>query len=446
MIVSQFQAWARTAPPPVRADGVSALARALLYSCLTPEQGRATASALTGFLDDPSPLVRRAMAEAFAGAADAPHHIVCALAEDQPSIAAVVLSRSPLFTDAELIDFVASGAPAAQRAIAARAQLSAAVADALAEHGDADALATLASNFGADLAVPTIRRMITRHGNDGALREALLARGPLPATIRVDLMAATAGALARLVTQRDWMSGERARRITREASERATVAIAAADVMGASDLEDLAATLRACGQLSVAFALRALLSGNRALFCAMLGDLSGATPERVEGLLRQSECAGFAALYRRAGLPLPLLPVFRVVLRASASVEHEMVSAGPGLSPALVKVALRAAAAANDRTLDKLTVLLRRFEIEAERDAARAAATTRTEPMWRPEPRQAAALAGASLPLALVAEALPPAVTFDEALSPQRAVPMARPQPARFTIDLAAIEAELLAA
>ena len=444
MIVSQFQAWARTAPAPSRADGVSALARALLYSNLTPEQSRATEGALTGFLDDPSPLVRRAMAEALASAADAPPHIVCALAEDPPSIAAVVLGRSPLFTDAELIDFVASGTPAAQRAIAARASLSAAVAEALADHGDADALVALASNFGADLSVPTIRRMIARHGADGAVREALLARGHLPATIRVDLMAATAGALARLVTQRDWMSSERARRITREASERATVAIAATDVMGAADLGDLAATLRVSGQLSVAFALRALLSGNRALFCAMVGDLSGATFERVNGLMRQSECAGFAALYRRAGLPLPLLPVFRLVLRAGATTEPDAVSPGAGLSSALVKVALRAAVAANDRTLDKLTVLLRRFEIEAERDSARAAAPARA---WRPEPQEAvASLVDASPALALVAEALPSAITFDEAVSSQRAVPMARPQPARFTIDLAAIEAELLAA
>lgn len=445
MIVSQFQAWARTAPAPSRADGVSALARALLYSRLTPEQSRATVGALTAFLDDPSPLVRRAMAEAFAGAGDAPHHIVCALAEDQPSIAAVVLGRSPLFTNAELIDFVESGSAAAQRAIAGRASLAAPVSEALAEIGDADALVALASNFGADLPASTLRRMVARHGADADVREALLARGHLPPAIRVDLMAATAGALARLVTQRDWMSGERAKRITREASERATLAIAASDPMSATELEDLTATLRASGQLSVAFALRALLSGHRALFCAILGDLAGSTPERVDGLLRHSECAGFAALYRRAGLPLALLPVFRLVLHAGTGTEAA--PSGAGLSPALVKVALRATIAANDRSLDRLAVLLRRFEIEAERDAARAAAPAPTERVWPAQPQQAAAaFAGASPPLALVAETLPPAVTFDEAVSTQRAVPMARPQPARFTIDLAAIEAELLAA
>lgn len=441
MIVSQFQAWAKTAAPPARADGVSALARAFLYSNLTPEQRLATVRALTTFLDDPSPLVRRALADAFAGAADAPRHIVAALAEDQHSIAAVVLGRSPLFSDAELIDFAVGGSTAAQSAVAARPGLSAVVAGALADVGEEEALVALAENDGADLPPPAIERMVARHGGNSRLREALLARGHLPVAIRIDLVAATASALADLVTGRDWMSSERARRVTREAAQRATVAIAGADELRTSDLEGLAAGLRRSGQLTVAFALRALVSNNHPLFHAIVGDLSGVAPERVAGLVARPDSAGFAALYRRAGLPLPLLPVFRAVL-AGAREDNAPATA---LSPALVKRALAACATSAGR-LDALVVLLRRFETEAERDEARlappptvpvqpAAALGRDPPM--PAPESAARLA---------------AVRFDEALPLQRAVlmeravPMAEPEPARFTIDLAAIEAELLAA
>ena len=83
---------------------------------------------MTCLLDDASPLVRRALAEALAGAAEAPHHLVSALVNDQADIAALVLARSPRLSDAELIDAAALGEAPAQCAIAARPGLSAAVA------------------------------------------------------------------------------------------------------------------------------------------------------------------------------------------------------------------------------------------------------------------------------------------------------------------------------
>ena len=60
-------------------------------------------------LDDPSPLVRRALADALAASPSAPPAIVLALAADQPQIAAPVLALSPLFVDADLVDAVATG-------------------------------------------------------------------------------------------------------------------------------------------------------------------------------------------------------------------------------------------------------------------------------------------------------------------------------------------------
>ena len=69
-------------------------------------------------LDDPSPLVRQAMAEVFARSAEAPAAIVQALALDQPSVALPVLEHSPLLIDADLVDIVATGNCEMQCAIA----------------------------------------------------------------------------------------------------------------------------------------------------------------------------------------------------------------------------------------------------------------------------------------------------------------------------------------
>ena len=65
MIVRQFISWIRTAPAGERAEATRALARAWLISDLTEDDRIAAEGALLMLLDDPSPLVRQAMAEVF---------------------------------------------------------------------------------------------------------------------------------------------------------------------------------------------------------------------------------------------------------------------------------------------------------------------------------------------------------------------------------------------
>src|SRR5476649_837544 len=108
-IVRRFLSWAQRADAGGRAEAASALARAYLYSDLGAALRREAAIGMTSLLDDHSALVRRALAEALAGASDAPHHIVLALASDQSEVSSVVLARSPVLTDAELVDCAAIG-------------------------------------------------------------------------------------------------------------------------------------------------------------------------------------------------------------------------------------------------------------------------------------------------------------------------------------------------
>ena len=125
MIVRHFLDWVRTASAGKRAEATYALARAYLYSDLSPDDAAAAEGAMLMLLDDRSPLVRRALADALAASSSAPPAIVMALAADQPQIAAPVLALSPLFVDADLVDAVATGSGAVQIAIASRAGLPA---------------------------------------------------------------------------------------------------------------------------------------------------------------------------------------------------------------------------------------------------------------------------------------------------------------------------------
>src|SRR5260370_37239665 len=104
MIVRQFISWVRTASAGVRADATRALARAWLVSDLSGEDRAAAEGPLLMLLDDPSPLVRQAMAEVFARSAQAPPAIVQALSPDQPTVAPPPLEHSPPLLAADLVD------------------------------------------------------------------------------------------------------------------------------------------------------------------------------------------------------------------------------------------------------------------------------------------------------------------------------------------------------
>src|SRR5947207_7889524 len=176
MIVRQFLHWLRYAPPGDRAEATSALARAYLYSDLSDTDRAAAEGAMIMLLDDPSPLVRRALAEVFAGSEHAPPHVVHALAGDQPNVASPVLARSPLFLDADLVDAVATGEPGRQVAIAGRAALPCAVSAAIAEVGCAEACLVLLENLDADIVAFSLDRIVARHGHLAVIRELMLAR------------------------------------------------------------------------------------------------------------------------------------------------------------------------------------------------------------------------------------------------------------------------------
>ena len=365
MLNRQFLTWADRASAGERADAARDLARAFLYADIDPIEAGELERSMTCLLDDPSPLVRRSLAEALAGAAHAPHHIVSALAADQPDIAAVVLGRSPILSDAELIDAAALGETEAQSAIAARPGLSAAVAGALAEVASRDAVLVLCGNHDAVLAEVTFGRILERFGRDGDVRESLGHRPGLDPALRYDLVVATAEALRCFVSDCGWMAPDRARRVAGDAGARAAVSLA-----GQEDRPRFVAHLRRSGHLTPALVLRALMSGDTPFFEAALAELSGQGPGRVAGLVRRPEGLAFAALVRSAGLQDGLLPVIRAALEGR---RPDGVQAQKRLRREVVTRAIASYDQGGDRPVPGLLALLRRFEAEAARDEVRAA-------------------------------------------------------------------------
>jgi uncharacterized protein (DUF2336 family) len=370
MIVRHFLQWIRTATAGHRAEATSALARAYLYSDLSADDLVAAEGAMLMLLDDPSPLVRRALADVLAASPDAPPAIVFALAADQPMIAAPVLTLSPLFIDADLVDAVATGGSLVQSAIANRAALPRSVAAAVAEVGTAEACLVLIENKEADIAPFSTDRIVERFGHLAAIRETLLAQDDLPVSTRQTLVAKLSEMLAGFVARREWLDVDRAQRIAREACEKATVTIAAETAN--TEVRSLIRHLRVTGQLTAGLILRALLSGNVVLFEETLADLAEIPVARVSGLVHDCSSAGLRALLEAAQLPISVYPAFKEAIEAMR--EGGFASERGDVARLKRRMIERVLTRCEHEDLDELgplLMLLRRFATEAAREDAR---------------------------------------------------------------------------
>ena len=369
MIVRQFISWIRTAPAGERAEATRALARAWLISDLSEDDRIAAEGALLMLLDDPSPLVRQAMAEVFARSHDAPATIVRALAADQPSIALPVLEYSPLLIDADLVDIVATGTSDMQCAIARRINLPSSVSAAIAEVGSAAAALELIENAYAELAPFSWDRIVERHGHLAAIREAMLLLEGLPAATRAALVAKLSNTLAQFAAARNWLSPERAGRLADESRERSTISIAARS--RGEDMQGLVQHLRATGQLNAGLILRALLSGNLELFEAALAQLADLPLARVTALVHDRGNASLQALLVRAGLPESTFAAFRVALEASRETGYVDTTGGAERLRRRMVERVLTHCETDGRSAEPLLILLRRFATESAREEAR---------------------------------------------------------------------------
>jgi uncharacterized protein (DUF2336 family) len=370
MIVRQFLQWVRQAPPGERAEATSALARAYLYSDLSPDDLAAAEGAMIMLLDDPSPLVRRALAEVFASAEKAPLIVVHALAADQPDVALPVLAQSPLLLDDNLVDLIATGQADVQAVVAGRSPLSPGLAAAVAEVGAAEACLTLLENPDADIAPFSIDRIIDRFGHLAPIRENLLAREDLPVAMRQTLLSKLSQTLAEFVAARQWLGPEHAEFTAKEACEKATVALAADTQY--EEVGALVQHLRQSGQLTAGMILRALLSGNVVLFEEALAELSGVSIDRVTAYIHDKNISGFRALYREAGLPEVAYPAFREALaamRAGLLIGEQ--GGAARLKRRIVERVLNTCMHERGEQAASLLALLRRFAVEAAREEAR---------------------------------------------------------------------------
>lgn len=367
MLVRSFLKWYRQASVPERIEAVSTFAAAYLAGQLGGSALDEAEAALTLVLDDSAPAVRRALAWALAPSEAAPRAIIVSLAHDEAQVSGLVLARSPLLRDADLVDCVRTGDRLAHLAIAMRPVVSLPVSTALVEFAGAEALVALVNNPGADLAPGGFARMIARHPSAGALRHALSQREDLPATVRQSLVTSLSADLLRFVETTGWLEPGRAQRIIGDTTEMATITLA----QRAADPGVFVEHLRGGEGLTPSLLLRSLLCGDAALFGAALARLTGFSPARVAGILKGRGGAPLLALCDKADLPRSLFPAFEAALRALKARSGADVPGPARLDRAIIGAVLTACLPHDEGAMRPVIAMLRRMDAEAAREEAR---------------------------------------------------------------------------
>lgn len=306
---------------------------------------------------DPSPTIRRLLAEAVRELEQAPKSVVLDLARDRTDeVAEPVLRHSPQLEADDLIDLVAQGRSSRQlRAIAARDNLPAPVAAAIVARDDIDATAALLGNASAQIREDTLdhvldlapdrptwhRPLVYRPTLPGSavkrlsefvaqsLLESLAARTDLPEGIRADVQATAARRFGPTTDPVEVDIMPRSADTDVEdpvdgaddgqaaASERGHL-LDVLDTDGGPDASpeepskapfggaEAANAAAEAGTLTEADIDDAIFGGDRAYAVAGLAAKAGTDPSAVESILRSQSPRSVTALVWRAGMSMRL--------------------------------------------------------------------------------------------------------------------------------------------
>jgi uncharacterized protein (DUF2336 family) len=316
---------------------------------------------------DAAELVRRALAVTLRESPLVPRDVAMQLARDVESISLPILSYSPAFSDADLVEIVRIGGPVRQVAIASRPKLSEKVTTTIVEHGVELAVKTACANDNARFADRTLQAVVERFSKSEAVLAAVAYRRVLPLAVTEKLIAMVGDELRDHLVNHHALPPELAIEIATGSRERATVDLV--DQAGrAPDVRSFTRHLKAAGRLTPSLLLRALVQGHMTFFEWGLAELAGVPHHRTWLMVHDAGPLGLRAIYDRAELPARLYSCFR----AAVDTWHAMEAEGGELDAAqfqerMLQRFLTQPRAASPEDMDYLMDKLDRLRTEARR-------------------------------------------------------------------------------
>lgn len=291
-------------------------------NALTDEERAEAQDILRVMAADAAELVRRALAVTLKSSPLVPRDVAARLARDAESVAAPILSFSPVFTDEDLIEIVRLGGPVRQVAIAKRPLVSPKLTEVIVTEGVEAAVETVCKNEHAIFADATFDKCIARFEKSEQVLAAIAYRNVLPMAVTEKLVNLVGDKLRDHLLAHHEVSPDLALSIALGAKERATIDLV--DQAGrTADVKAFVTHLNRHNRLTASLLLRALAQGHISFFEWAMAELSGVPHHRTWLMIHDAGPLGLKAIYERAGLPARLFGAFRAGVDTFHSMEFD---------------------------------------------------------------------------------------------------------------------------
>ena len=241
-------------------------------AALSPRERQMAADVLRQLSRDVEMSIRVQLAERLADDEKIPHELILMLVDDRIEIARLILARSPVLSDADLLHVIRHRGTDHHIVIAERPNIGETVSAALARSECEAVIIALLRNNSAKIPAEMFDRLAERARTQPALQESLVGRPDLPAAVATRLYVWVTGALKTALSQRFPDVANSLNHALQDASEAAQ---AGKNTTSEGAAQKLVAKLLASGQLRASFLIRVLHQGQMELFehgfAALLG-------------------------------------------------------------------------------------------------------------------------------------------------------------------------------
>ncbi|MCC3860789.1 DUF2336 domain-containing protein [Pseudemcibacter aquimaris] len=262
--------------------------------------------------------VREALSESLKSSDSIPHDVAVTLANDVKEVSMPMLEFSEVLTDEDLLEIIQSQDSDSQQAIANRANVSSDLADSLVENSaDAEVVATLMKNEGADVQEDTLGKALDKYGEDERVNESMAQRAQLPLSVTERLVNLVSEQVRdHLVTHHE-MSEDTLMDLFFNARERATANLIHDGTKAEMDFGNFVDQLYNNGRLTETLIFRALCAGDVIFFEAALAKLADIPIGNAYQLIHDRGDLGLKAIYEKCEFSPDLLPVIEVALEVA---------------------------------------------------------------------------------------------------------------------------------
>ena len=210
--------------------------------------------------------IRIALAERLADDSTAPHELILLLADDSIEVARPIILRSPLLTDRDVLEMIAEANVPVQEAVAARANITEMVTEALSKSDIETVLVALVRNTTAKFSSSTFETLIDKSQHFASMQDPLVHRPDMPPQLAVKMCEWVSDALKQYIVQNYEVSPQTIEKALNQAGKVMHAETAGHSDAPAESAQKLIEKLAASGQLKAGFLLRVLHQGQVDLF------------------------------------------------------------------------------------------------------------------------------------------------------------------------------------